>query len=82
MPDMVKLSGRIEEGLIPTEKIVRVQDADGGFEDVPVSARSIKEGKLLAAEVGREGDRILVELPRESASGRWRMWVKKAAVGM
>ena len=82
MPEMVKLNGKIEDGIIPTEKIVRVQDANGVFEDVPVSARSIKEGKLLAAEVGREGDRVLVELPRESASGRWRIWVKKATVGI
>ena len=81
VPEMVKLSGKVEEGLIPSEKIVRVEDADGGFEEVPVSARSINEGRLLAAEVGSQGDRVLVELPRESASGKWRMWVKRSAVG-
>lgn len=81
MPDMVKLNGTIEDGLIPTEKIVRVEDADGEIEEVPVSLRSIREGKLLASEIGRSQGRVLVELPRESASGRWRMWVKESAVG-
>ena len=53
MQGMVKLSGSIEDGLIPTEKIVRIQDADGDIEEIPVSSKSISEGKLLASEVGR-----------------------------
>jgi hypothetical protein len=82
MPGTVRLSGSIEEGLIPTEKIVRVEDADGDFEEIPVSSASISDGKLMASEIGRTKDgRVLVELPRESASGRWRIWVKASAVG-
>jgi hypothetical protein len=81
MPDIIRLSGTIEEGLIPTEKIVRVENADGDFEEVPVSDQSIQDGKLLTSFIGRREDRVLVELPRESASGRWRIWVKASAVG-
>lgn len=81
MPDIIKLSGTVEEGLIPTEKIVRVENADGDFEEVPVSDQSIEDGKLLTSFIGRLNDRVLVELPRESASGRWRIWVKASAVG-
>jgi hypothetical protein len=80
MPDIIKLSGTVEEGLIPTEKIVRVENADGDFEEVPVSDQSIQDGKLLTSFIGRHDDRVLVELPRESASGRWRIWVKASAV--
>lgn len=82
MPDMVKLDGKIEEGIIPAEVIVSVEDADGGIEEVPVSQVSIRDGKLLAAEIGRDQKgRVLVELPRETVSGRWRMWVKSSTVG-
>ena len=78
MPDMVKLSGSIEDGLIPAEKIVRVEDADGATEEITVSTGSIDDNRLVASVIGTDGDRVLIELPRESASGRWRMWVNKA----
>jgi hypothetical protein len=83
MPEMVRLEGKIEEGLMPREVIFRVEDAEGGIEEIPVSQRSIQEGKLIAYTVGRDLEgRVLVELPRESVSGRWRMWVKASAVGV
>jgi len=81
MPGTVKLSGNIEDGLIPAEKIVRVEDADGATEEITVSTGSISDNRLVASVIGTEGDRVLVELPRESASGRWRMWVNKANAG-
>jgi hypothetical protein len=81
MPEMVKLSGSIEDGLMPAEKIVRVENADGSQEEITVSTGNISGNRLVASVIGREGDRVLVELPRESASGRWRMWVKANAVG-
>jgi hypothetical protein len=78
---MVRLQGDIEDGLMPAEKIVRVENSDGGIEEIPVSSKSISGGRLLASEIGRQDDLVLVELPRESASGRWRIWVKASAVG-
>jgi hypothetical protein len=82
MTSTVKLNGRIEDGLMPAEKIVRVEDADGDIQEVLVSASNIDAGKfLMASEIGRQGGRILVELPRESSSGRWRIWVKESSVG-
>ena len=80
MPGTVKVSGSIEEGLMPNERIVRVESAEGGFEEIPVSARNISGGRLLASEIGRHEGKVLVELPRESVAGRWRMWVKESAV--
>lgn len=81
MPGSVRLNGSIEEGLMPAEKIFRVENAEGGMEEIPVSSRSISEGKLMASEIGTHEGRVLVELPRESASGRWRIWVKASVVG-
>jgi hypothetical protein len=67
---------KIIDGLIPSEKVVQIEGADGRVEEIAVSAQSIKDNKFTVSEVGRRGDQVLVELPRESASGSWRMWVK------
>lgn len=69
-------------GLVPTEKIARIQMADGEIEEVSVSEDDINaNNELMAYFIGRDkGGRVLVELPRESASGRWRLWVSANSV--
>ncbi|HXA65667.1 MAG TPA: hypothetical protein VNV82_10975 [Bryobacteraceae bacterium] len=82
MANIIKLSGTVEEGLMPAEKIARIEVADGDIEEVSVSVNDISaDNRLMASEIGRQGERVLVELPRESASGRWRVWVNAATVG-
>lgn len=69
------------DGLVPTEKIARIVTAGGGIEEVSVSEKDISaDNRLLASFIGREGERVLVELPRESDSGRWRIWVNADSV--
>jgi hypothetical protein len=77
----VKLNCTVAKGLIPAEKTVFIETADGVLEEVIVSKKSLSGGKLEASEIGRSKNRILIELPRESASGRWRIWVTKSSVG-
>jgi hypothetical protein len=76
-----KVNCTVRDGLMPGEKIAQIETADGKSEVVAVSSQNIKNEKLIAYEIGRTGDRVLVELPRESASGRWRVWVKDSAIG-
>jgi len=76
-----KLNCKIVDGFTPNEKIARIQAADGEFDEVVVSRQNISGDKLVASEIGRHEDRVLVELPRESTSGRWRMWVKASSIG-
>jgi len=78
---MTALACTIQEGLMPTEKIARIQTADGEAELVAVWVGNIKDGKLMVFEIGRREGRVLVELPRESASGRWRIWVNQSSIG-
>jgi hypothetical protein len=66
---------------MPNEKIAQIETADGRSEAVAVSSRNIEDNKLMAYEIGRSEGNVLVELPRESASGRWRVWVKESAIG-
>ncbi len=79
---MIKVAtDSVEDGLMPAEKIARIQVAGGSIEEVAVSADDITpDNKLVASEIGKRGDAVLIELPRESASGRWRIWVNANAV--
>ena len=72
----------ISDGLMPTEKIARIETADGKAEEVAVYAQNVHNDTLKAFVIGREKGNVLIELPRESASGRWRIWVKEAAIGV
>ena len=77
----MKVNCEVVEGLMPTEKVARIQNADGKIEEVAVPSRDIQNGTLLAFEIGRSEGNVLVELPRESTSGRWRIWVKESSIG-
>jgi hypothetical protein len=82
MVGLVKVACKVEDGLIPSERVVRLESADGNIEEVSVSRRNIEGDRLLASAVAEGEGKILVELPRESASGRWRIWMKSAAVAV
>ena len=76
---MCKIKCEIEDGLIPSEKVARITTVGGKREEVAVSDQLVdmRAGAIVASEVGRSKDgHVLVELPRESASGRWRIWVE------
>lgn len=77
----IRLKCKIEDGFIPAERTVFIKRADGKLEEVTVSSKSLSDGRLEASEIGRIKNKVLVELPRESASGRWRIWVAKSSVG-
>jgi hypothetical protein len=80
---VIKVStSSVLDGLVPAEKVARIEMAGGGIEEVSVSEKDISpDNKLLASFIGKDGERVLVELPRESASGRWRIWVNANAIG-
>lgn len=76
-----KLNCKVVDGLMPAEKIARIERADGRVEEVAVSVKSLRNNHLIAHEVGRSGGKVLIELPRESDSGHWRIWVKETTIG-
>jgi hypothetical protein len=77
----IKLNCEIIDGFTPNEKIVRIQNSDGQFDEVVVSKQNLSGNKLIASQVGKQDEKYLVELPRESTSGRWRMWVNASSIG-
>jgi hypothetical protein len=77
-----KINCQVSDGLMPNEKVARIETADGKSEEVAVSAKNIQNNKLEAFEIGRIEGKVLIELPRESTSGRWRIWVKDTAISV
>lgn len=65
----------IGEGLHPSEAVVQVQTATGP-ENLVIDKRAIQAGSIAVGTPLQRGDNlVLVELPREAMSGRWRVWV-------
>lgn len=71
----------LTDGLMPNEKIAKIETKDGEAEYIAVFPQNLQNNKLVAFVVGKRQDDVLLELPRESASGRWRIWVKASAIG-
>jgi hypothetical protein len=74
---------KIEEvgsGQHPSEEVVKVETRDGP-EQLIVDKRSIREHSLdVGFPVGQHNGHFLVELPRETFRGAWRVWVEKGIV--
>jgi len=70
----VKVS-EVSEGLHPSEVVVAVSTVDGA-ENVVVDRRSLKADTIeVGYPIRQHDDMYLVELPRETSSGSWRVWV-------
>jgi hypothetical protein len=74
---------KIEEvgtGQHPSEKVVKVETVEGP-EQLVVDRRSIHEHSLdVGYPVSQHNGHFLVELPRETFRGLWRVWVDKQII--
>lgn len=62
-------------GLHPSEVVVGVPTKDG-IEEIMLDKRSVSNSTIpVGWPVGRQGKHLLVELPRQTVSGSWRVWV-------
>jgi hypothetical protein len=67
------------EGQHPSERMIAVTTAGGQRENVMVDRRSIRNNEIeVGYPVASDGDRYLVELPRETTTGQWRVWVNRS----
>lgn len=66
----------LSEGPGPSEKVVNIPTVDGN-EEVVLHSSALTNDRIEVGLLGYDQDRsrALVELPRESVSGRWRVWV-------
>ena len=73
----------LEGGAGPSEAIVAITRADGREEQVIVYSGSVRNGEVeVSVPLSRDlqNNRVLIELPRESCSGSWRIWIPASAV--
>lgn len=69
----------IADGPGPSEAIIGIRTREGGEEEVVLSKRQVHAGLVdIGAPILIEGDNVLIELPRETVSGRWRIWVDRS----
>jgi hypothetical protein len=70
----------VADGLAPFEKVVHIRTTSGEWEEVAVPSTLVGRATLIASVVGTKNSDALIELPRESAAGRWRVWVPTTAL--
>jgi hypothetical protein len=70
-----------EKGPVPSETVVTIATTVG-TEDVIVHTSQVTEDGVEVGFIGSEedGEAVLIELPRETLSGRWRIWVPRSAL--
>ena len=68
-------------GQHPSEAVVSVNTADGKQEELIVDKRSLEEGWLrIGYPLRSQAGQLLIELPRETMRGTWRVWVREKEV--
>lgn len=72
---MCRIRCTVKSGLIESERVASIATSDGSREEVSLSASMLEGGALHASMVEQDEKRTLIELPREAASGKWRLWV-------
>jgi hypothetical protein len=74
---MNKVKARIVRGSTRSERVAYITTADGVRAEVLLSAAQTGSNHIFVAEVARDNNDVLIELPQETSSGDWRVWVKK-----
>jgi hypothetical protein len=79
----IKIKGRMQ-GPVPSEAVVTIPTIGGTVEEVVVHTSQVTGDAVEVGFIGRkaEDDSVLIELPRETVSGRWRLWVPRSAVAV
>jgi hypothetical protein len=72
-----RVKARIVRGANGSERIAYITTAGGVCAEVLLSATQTGSDHVLAAEVARDKNNVLIELPQETSSGYWRVWVNK-----
>ena len=74
---MNRVKARIVRGSIRSERIAYITTTGGAHAEVLLSATQTGSNHVLAVEVARDKNNVLIELPQETSSGDWRVWVNK-----
>jgi hypothetical protein len=65
----------VMDGPGPRERIIAISTKGGGQEEVILPKELIQDDTLEVGKVATADGSVLIELPQESASGSWRLWI-------
>ena len=72
---------KLTDGPGPGEVLVEVATTTGNTEQVIVHTAALDSNKIeIGHPIHKDDNGSLVELPRESMSGKWRIWVPTASL--
>jgi hypothetical protein len=70
----------VDAALHPSEVVVAIRALDR-TENLVIDRRTLQNGQIdVGFPIREDGGRYLVELPRETLSGSWRLWVNEDQV--
>lgn len=65
----------VMDGPGPDETIVAIAIKGGGEEEVILPKSFVQDDTVEVDRVGGNNESVLIELPQESATGSWRLWI-------
>jgi hypothetical protein len=74
---MCRVKAKIVRGVISSERIAYITTAEGTRAEVLLNAAQTDSNHVFASEITRDKNNVLIELPQETSSGDWRVWVNK-----
>jgi len=66
---MCRVKAKIVKGVNQSERIAYIKTAEGVHAEVLLSAAQTGSNHVIAAEVARDNNNVLIELPQETSSG-------------
>lgn len=74
---MCRVKANIIGGVTNSERVAYIKTVNGQKVEVILEASQANHHSVVVAEIGRKDNNVLIELPRETSSGDWRIWVNK-----
>lgn len=74
---MCRVKAKVERGATNSERVAYIKTTGGPRAEVVLDVSQVGGNHIVVAEVVRREDCVLIELPRETSSGDWRVWVNK-----
>lgn len=77
---MCRVKAKIQNGAIKSERVAYIKTVSGQNAEVILDVSQANHDSVVAAEIGRRNNNndVLIELPRETSSGYWRVWINKS----
>ncbi len=74
---MCRVKAKVKHGAIKSERVAYIKTSKGISTEVILSANQTGRDYINAFEITRDVNDVLIELPQETSSGHWRVWVNK-----